>query len=54
MANLKHKKHDKIVQNQETEKVKKMTKAFDKVLKQQENSEKLRKYGIDPNFLENI
>lgn len=54
MANPKHKKHDKIILNQEAEKVKKMTKAFDKVIKQQEDSEKLRKYNINKDFLDNI
>ena len=54
MTNLKNKKHDKILKEFETEKFKSLQKSLNKTLKQQENSEKLKKYDISKKFLDDI
>lgn len=54
MAKTKHKNHDKILKEFETEKFKSLQKAVNKTLKTQENSEKLKKYKINKNLLDDF
>jgi len=52
--NIKHKNHNKIVKDYDKQKEKHLEKLATKILKNDEKSEKLKKYNIKPNFLDKL
>jgi hypothetical protein len=52
--NIKSKKHNKLVNDYENQKSKHLERLATKMLKNDEKSEKLKKYKIKPNFLDKL